>query len=470
MLRLHFDINQTILVQDLAGGKSTEDCINGMIANELDGYVDEHNKWHPVFSNEKKVKVTLPLITYHRYLKDYAYPMKHGDPIHNASMKNLQSFEIRRFFDCGHPGHALAHMRQPIVEKLLKPEYKIARTNTDVRRQTRKSTADRIKEHQKEKEKEKEKEKVVFPDDAFQILLSSFLRVFDQLDGVPFRLVLRTFGDDLERICDAVNTHLEERIAAVASSSDRSPSEADRLAVYRFMNAEQHGFFLRYDSDRVLLCMGHRLRPANLGFHDADATADSIKAALASHPDTIHLFDGFSQVFHGLHMLCDKYGSLALRDDYDFWRHCAEGPRGGKLLIVAEEMATELQQLAELEERTPKRKKQSAGSRNAKRHGRHANGNGAQDCDEHQQNVDIDIFFDDNIQDEPDVWNERNIVDCRTETGRKVPYEVSTNRVLFHVDTMQAVLNDDYFIASVRQTLDAHKSSKSLLSQSTSPQ
>eukprot|EP00826_Nyctotherus_ovalis_P034638 TRINITY_DN2903_c0_g1_i1.p3 TRINITY_DN2903_c0_g1~~TRINITY_DN2903_c0_g1_i1.p3 ORF type:complete len:119 (-),score=23.35 TRINITY_DN2903_c0_g1_i1:127-483(-) len=58
------------------------------------------------------------------------------------------------------------------------------------------------------------------------------------------------------------------------------------------------------------------------------------------------------------------------------------------------------------------------------------------------------IFFDDNIDSDPEF----SIVDIRDlKSGKNISYEEAINTYMVQVDTIKAILDDDYFIKKVRE-------------------
>ncbi len=101
--------------------------------------------------------------------------------------------------------------------------------------------------------------------------------------------------------------------------------------------------------------------------------------------------------------------TIALRDDFDFWRSCHESDDSGKLLLIDASINTVSESSSQ----------------------------------------DISIFFDDNIERE-----RAHIVDVReASTFARIPFADANNRYVKRVEPMQAIMNMNYYIDAVDEIL-----------------
>lgn len=150
-LILHFDVNRTILAEDPAGGKTLDDVLLHSLA---DFYKDI---WAPELTEA---------ITYSEYIKQHVLPGKNND----KELKSLRSKKISEFIsflrETDHPFY-------PIVQK----QFDQMKTQLS------------------------QSKSIVFL--SFYQLIA-----YLQKNNIDFTIILRTFGDDLERIITDINETL----------------------------------------------------------------------------------------------------------------------------------------------------------------------------------------------------------------------------------------------------------------------
>jgi len=149
MLIVHFDINKTIMAEDPAGGKSLSDVLIGALAET---YKD---RWDSGVSDP---------ITYKEYVELHLFPGQKGD----GQLKKLRKEQIVQFIEYlsanNHPLH------QEVQQKF-------------------KTLHDKL-------------------NGSSSIVFTSFYRGLEYLKNheVMHAIVLRTFGEDLDRIIDEIHT------------------------------------------------------------------------------------------------------------------------------------------------------------------------------------------------------------------------------------------------------------------------
>lgn len=110
---------------------------------------------------------------------------------------------------------------------------------------------------------------------------------------------------------------------------------------------------------------------------------------------------GAKNIYTKLMELWQVTNSFAIQDDYIYWRDKEFLPNSGKLMLIDKA-----------------------------------------DDGVHQ------IFFDDNIDSDPEF----SIVDIRDlHSGKSISHEEAINTYMVRVDTVKAILDDDYFIKKVRE-------------------
>ena len=149
LLIIHFDINKTIMAEDLAGGKSLSDVLIGALAET---YKD---RWDSNVSDP---------ISYKEYVETHVYPGPKGD----AQLKKLRKERIVQFIDYlsaeNHPLHPIVQERFTLLYNKL--------------------------------------------NNGPSIIFTSFYRGLEYLRNhdLAHSIVLRTFGEDLNRIIDEIHT------------------------------------------------------------------------------------------------------------------------------------------------------------------------------------------------------------------------------------------------------------------------
>jgi hypothetical protein len=137
-LIIHFDVNKTIIFVDPAGGKSTEDLVNGSLAQYFYGNILENPKnpikgedwglfkWEPVTDKPLVDSPDPKLVSYVFYLDQVLYPDLHFDSSvsHSERLKLTTQLKAKRdyaknkFTSPGFPGEHLVEFYDLFLKKL----------------------------------------------------------------------------------------------------------------------------------------------------------------------------------------------------------------------------------------------------------------------------------------------------------------------------------------------------------------
>jgi len=110
---------------------------------------------------------------------------------------------------------------------------------------------------------------------------------------------------------------------------------------------------------------------------------------------------GAKNIYKRLMEVWESTNNFAIKDDYSYWSEKDFSPNSGKFILINET-----------------------------------------DRGLHQ------IFFDDNIHSDPEF----SIVDIRNfNTGESIPYNDAINTYMVQVDTIRAILDDEYFIKKINE-------------------
>jgi len=151
---LHVDVNKTIMAEDPAGGKSVSDVLIGALAETYE------DRWDST--------ITHPM-SYKEYVDTHLFPGAKGD----QELKKLRNAQVARFIEY------LAETNHPLHSEI---QGRYARLLA------------KLNNH----------ESIIFP---------SFFAAIRYLDAhaIPYSIVLRTFGKDLDRVMDEFDCCLAPR-------------------------------------------------------------------------------------------------------------------------------------------------------------------------------------------------------------------------------------------------------------------
>jgi len=146
---LHFDVNKTMIAEDLAGGKTITDVVLHALAEEY------RYAWNGT-----------DIMSYATYIKNHVLPGEKGD----SNLKKLRNQALSQFIEYleknQHPLHTVVSTRfQTLHDKLLNNKS------------------------------------VIFP---------SFYSSIDYMEkhAIPYMIALRTFGEDLDTMIKEIHTHI----------------------------------------------------------------------------------------------------------------------------------------------------------------------------------------------------------------------------------------------------------------------
>ena len=241
-------------------------------------------------------------------------------------------------------------------------------------------------------------------------IIPSFFRtlIFLKKAKREFAIVFRTFGSDIDNVvfefnkfCNGVHPCYSGSGGAVPVKFDGSKGTKD----LRIKDKHQNGLNYRYGEDikQTTMVTGTLKRVI--------AKPDELAAEYDSMIDdgSIHLYqDPIDQYIAILEML-KKNSSMAIQDDYNYWKSTDFERRGGKLLLLDQ-------------------------------------------ADYHTQH----IFFDDNAEEYASYHllsicrDEKCNVDVKDViTGQSVPYSKFINKYVVKVEPHRAILELDYFIKQI---------------------
>lgn len=230
-------------------------------------------------------------------------------------------------------------------------------------------------------------------------LLPSFMQFLSFLaassDKYDFKLVFRTFGDDIPEVA--------KELELLAEGSH--PSGFTLPESFKLSTTGQHvGTFYRdgYGADGTVLAVGTLTKVPFSSAHQSDV--DAVSTFYASQPESVEIVRGFPAIQQRLSQMMALPGkTLALRDYWEWWSAHAENGEYGKLLLV----------------------------------------------DEKAENDDVVVFFDDHIE-----AHHAHIVDARDAvSGAPVPFAKANGKFLQRVEPFSAITDANYFIGLVERIL-----------------
>lgn len=309
-LVLHFDVNKTIVMMDSATGKSMSDIANHVIASSswgqatkvnsaTDGLVDATNaSWC--------CRVTEPMVDRpSEDLVSYAEHIETGLP--GSENKRARETLLHRFTQPGEPGECMRPHFEAFLAALRLPKGVVGS-----------EAAKNAGLHANE----------VFIIPAFFELLLHLKRC-----AVPFCLVFRTFGNDLEGVATEFNAFCEGKHPMYPEAVfDGRDGGAD----YRISFGDPSGFgtFFRasISGEEDALVYGTLQQPSRA--EGLDFYRDNTR-----FPDVQVVSGGIITIHKHLRTRTSNPGTLALRDYFPFWRRLGMGEdpkklNGGKLMVL----------------------------------------------------------------------------------------------------------------------------------------
>lgn len=369
-LVLHMDINKTIIQIDQAGGRTLDDVLNSNVAANVYGFVDPaDDKWKPLYGPFDKdpgcsSSAKRELLTYDTYVDRLHceppgmqdLPKKEKDAVWKA-VSNLRRQATRKFTHAGEPGEAYAAL------------------------------VDLQREHLKH-------------GDEYYHIIPSFFTLINSLSelDMPFSLIFRTFGSDMDSI-------LEEWKSFVKGAHFCKPSGPVLQKMLHSYTEPLCGSVYRHEDD-MYICYGPHVSLSSLldgGIDETDelqilerlrhlpGCTSAYKTSFADLKD--HLVEYFKH--------SNNVGGLV--DYYPNWAQGAERRTGGKVFPLS-----------------------------------------LNDPDYYY------VFFDDNIF----IGDERSIVDIReAESGASIVDPGIERRYCVPANAFKAIVDDNYFVNELSKCL-----------------
>ncbi|KAF1319687.1 hypothetical protein FI667_g12942, partial [Globisporangium splendens] len=411
---LHFDLNRTVLMSDAAGGRTMENTVDYLLSECSWGYVhpQQPSKWvcvseassiEPPAGGVASVavdgeSVAVPLITYKQFVDD-SHPYESLNASGGRTIEQIKALNkaakkqrtaLQSAFTGGDgPGARVRGSFHEVMDKLHFPEGR--------QREAAKQLASTLPTSRLQ-EAWSEGKYYLLP--SFMQFLS-FLTSTDKTDKYAFKLVFRTFGDDIPEVAKELELLVDGKHPFYPAGT-KLP-ESFKLDV----SGDHVGTFYRdgYDANGTALAVGTLTKlpfsSANQG--DANALANFYEAQQGS--SNVQIVRGFGSIQSKIADMLNQSSTLALRDYWEWWSAHAENGEYGKLLLVNDS--------------------------------------------ENDANDAIVVFFDDHIE-----AHHSHIVDVRdVATGNPVPFEKSKRKYLQRVEPFAAITDPSYFITLVEKIL-----------------
>ncbi|KAK9820202.1 hypothetical protein WJX72_007430 [[Myrmecia] bisecta] len=299
-LVLHFDINKTIIMTDMAQDASTDHMINVLLSECAWGRLEAGPRWEPVGRLATDRPANDPqLMSYRSYLDSFLLPFVQGQgaeaDAQNTQIKNRRQHLKRQFTELGQPGEMFRGVFTRLKAALAQPEGCCSCR--------------------------------LFASGERRIL-PSFFKLLMHLHDLDreFSIIFRSFGSDIADVVEEMNMFCTGQHPCYPQvRMDGSQSRTD----LRMSIPESTGAFFRSTSkpDGSILCLG---APTEV------MKARQLHAAsLQAQPAPAQVMHDFKAMYEAL-MTRAKLGNraLALRDYYQFWKSRNERSRAGKLLLL----------------------------------------------------------------------------------------------------------------------------------------
>ncbi|ETW02863.1 hypothetical protein, variant 1 [Aphanomyces invadans] len=312
-LVLHFDLNRTILMSDVAGGRSMENTLNYLLAECTYGQV-QGDEWVCV-SNEPSLAPPAPsLVTYKRFVDTlYPYQSMHGEA---DALNHVKAFNkaqkkkrtaLQSAFTSG-PGYPIAAAYDHVLSSLYFPDGPL--------RNAAKAAAATMADCGL---------KEAWGDGRYYIL-PSFLHLLFHIEHHPtvdVKVVFRTFGQDIVEVANEINFLVE----------GRHPLFPGRYLSPSMRLEPPYATFYRdgFGADGTVLALNTLekvpFQASNTANSPAEFYASSIEPAVS-------IVRGFNAVHSTIQTMLSTRSVIALRDYWEWWSTHAEHAEYGKLLLV----------------------------------------------------------------------------------------------------------------------------------------
>ncbi|CAK4117092.1 unnamed protein product [Aphanomyces euteiches] len=312
-LVLHFDLNRTILMSDVAGGRSMENTLNYLLAECTYGRVLE-NEWVCVSKEPSLAPPAPSLITYKAFV-DTLYPYKSMHGATNA-LDEVKAFNkaqkkkrtaLQSAFTSG-PGRPISESYDRVLSSLYFPE---GSTREAAKAAAATLPACGLKEAWSE---------------GRYYILPSFLHLLFHIEhqraSVDLKVVFRTFGEDIVEVAKEIDFLVEGRHPLFPG---KALAKAMRLEP-PFATFYRDGF----DASGTALAL-NTLTKVPFNASNTTATPNEFYAT-ASPPVTV--IRGFPSIQQEVNELLSSRPVIALRDYWEWWSTHAEHAEYGKLLLV----------------------------------------------------------------------------------------------------------------------------------------
>lgn len=317
-LRVHFDLNRTVLMSDAVGGRSMENTVNYLLAECTWGYV-KNGEWICVSKepSSEPPSSSEPLITYKKFVDSlYPYESLQGqkDPAivdqvkkTNKAMKKQRTALQSAFTNQENgPGHAIFASFENVMEKLHFPEGD--------QREAAKKAAEEMDECRL---------KEAWGAGRYYLLPSflNFLFHAAENDTYKYEIVFRTFGDDIPEVAREIDYLI----------AGKHPLYPGKHLPSSFKVSTPYGTFYRdgYESDGTMLAIGTLEK---VPFQSTNTEA-SVKEFYSKNED-VKLVKGFKNIEAAIDEMLATRQIIGLRDYWEWWSAHAEHEDYGKLLLV----------------------------------------------------------------------------------------------------------------------------------------
>ncbi|KAF0717550.1 Aste57867_2227 [Aphanomyces stellatus] len=392
-LVLHFDLNRTILMSDVAGGRSMENTLNYLLSECTYGQVKE-NEWVCVSKVPSLTPPAPSLLTYKAFVDTlYPYQSMHGA---TEALNDVKTFNkaqkkkrtaLQSAFTSG-PGRPIASSFEHVLSCLYFPDGPA--------REAAKAAAATMSDSGL---------KEAWSEGRYYILPSFLHLLFhvEHHDSIEFKLIFRTFGEDIVEVAKEIDYLVEGRHPLfpgkmLAPSMRLTPPFATfyRGTVVLDRQFVQRSFADGFDASGTALALNtHHKVP----FHASNTTDTPREFYAATAPD-VTVVRGFSSVQETIHSMLATRSVIALRDYWEWWSTHAEHAEYGKLLLIDPSLPS--------------------------------------------------VFFDDHVEE-----HEAHIVDVRdAATGAVVPFDEAKAKYLRRVEPYYAITDADYYIHHIQSILD----------------
>lgn len=289
-LLLHFDLNQTILIQDKVSNRTLEHLVNAIVADLAYGRVED-GQWKLAKEELLESSPDPELMTYYEYVDSILpFPPLGDDPERKAKVQKIQQqkYDLRDSFTLPHREGAVL---RPHYERIVEALYYSDATRGGAR--------------------------------TPYSLVPAFFRTIIELAAAnrDFHVSFRTFGTDSEDIVREFNGWCEGKHPCYPHVRFDGTNGTRDL---RVLSKRQTGVFYRHgkSSDESYLIVGTYETVKN---HE-----EGIK--FYDEKEGIEIIQGFAKIYE---FLSTQKSTFSFREYFPFWRlYSNESHGSGKLVLV----------------------------------------------------------------------------------------------------------------------------------------